>query len=472
MGQLHDRNGRRPFAPPGAFYAEGLPVERFLADVSSGVAAGLDIEDPGASRAWRLLAHAPYLVPFIDRARVFQQLISAARGRYRTNDHTSMADWFGGGGGSSDRQFISVRRGHVLEDAFGSLGDAATTPQQLRGRVRVSFINEFGVSEAGVDGGGLFKEFLEEVVKEGFNPSRLLFRATTDNRLYPNPHAERAVPGALRVLEFLGRMVGKALWEGILLELPLATFFLKTFRGAACDVDDLPTLDPILARNLLSLKTHPGDVNDLGLTFSVTDEVLGRPVEVDLVPGGRDMPVTSSNAALFVHKVADFKLNAQLKAPTTAFLKGFNALIPREWVQMFNDRELQELIGGAEGSSGLDLEDMKAHVQYAAGYAADHPVIKVFWEALSGMSPAEQADFLRFVTSCPRPPLLGFAYLEPPLSIQMAGGGEEHGSGPERLPTAATCINLLKLPPYRGGAHQMRDKLLYAIQSGAGFDLS
>ncbi len=41
----------------------------------------------------------------------------------------------------------------------------------------------------------------------------------------------------------------------------------------------------------------------------------------------------------------------------------------------------------------------------------------------------------------------------------------------ERLPTAATCMNLLKLPPYRT-PQQIRDKLLYAVQSGAGFELS
>jgi hypothetical protein len=41
----------------------------------------------------------------------------------------------------------------------------------------------------------------------------------------------------------------------------------------------------------------------------------------------------------------------------------------------------------------------------------------------------------------------------------------------ERLPTSATCMNLLKLPPY-GNEAAMRGKLLMAIESGAGFDLS
>jgi ubiquitin-protein ligase E3 C len=35
---------------------------------------------------------------------------------------------------------------------------------------------------------------------------------------------------------------------GILVELPLAPFFLKKFRGAYCDINDLPTLDPQLHR--------------------------------------------------------------------------------------------------------------------------------------------------------------------------------------------------------------------------------
>jgi ubiquitin-protein ligase E3 C len=41
----------------------------------------------------------------------------------------------------------------------------------------------------------------------------------------------------------------------------------------------------------------------------------------------------------------------------------------------------------------------------------------------------------------------------------------------ERLPTASTCINLLKLPPYKS-AGMIRDKLLYAVKNVAGFDLS
>lgn len=72
------------------------------------------------------------------------------------------------------------------------------------------------------DGGGLFKDFLEEVVRDGFSPQAGLFVSTAQNQLYPNPAALAAVDGASRLLAFLGRMLGKALYEGVLLELPLA----------------------------------------------------------------------------------------------------------------------------------------------------------------------------------------------------------------------------------------------------------
>jgi len=82
--------------------------------------------------------------------------------------------------------------------------------------------------------------------------------------------------------------------------------------------------------------------------------------------------------------------------------------------------------------------------------------------------------WLRPYASLPRatPPIRPFPcrYLEPQMCIQMAGSVLDDAAV-NRLPTAATCMNLLKLPPYRTTA-AMREKLLYAVGAGAGFDLS
>ncbi|PSC67747.1 E3 ubiquitin-ligase UPL6 [Micractinium conductrix] len=474
MGQLHDRNCRRSFAPAEAFQADALPADRFVAEVAAAAAAGTALADGasagggaegapgGGGRAWGLLSYAPFLVPFRDRARLFQAVVAAQRAAQWDQQVSAalMADF-----GMQGSRFHTIRRNQVLQDAFDQLGSAG---EALQGRVRIQFIDAHGLEEAGVDGGGLFKEFVEAVVREGFDPRLGLFQATTDNRLYPNPHAQLVMGNALRLIEFLGQVLGKAMYEGILVELPLAPFFLKQLRGAACDINDLPTLDPELYRNMVFLKRYEGDVAELGLSFTITDNVLGTTREVELAPRGSDTPVTAENRLAYIHRVADYRLNRQIRAPAAAFLRGLQTLIKPEWVRMFNEEELQMLISG--GQQGLDLADVRAHVQYAGGYHQEHPVIAALWEALASFTPAQQAAFLRFITSCPRPPLLGFKYLEPPLGIQMAGSMLDERAA-DRLPTAATCMNLLKLPPYRS-AQQVRDKLLYAIDSGAGFELS
>lgn len=75
--------------------------------------------------------------------------------------------------------------------------------------MRVQLKNAVGVSEAGVDGGGLSREFLSELLKTAFDPNRGFFRLTNDNQLYPNPHVTLLHPDFLKHYYFIGRILGK-----------------------------------------------------------------------------------------------------------------------------------------------------------------------------------------------------------------------------------------------------------------------
>ena len=62
-------------------------------------------------------------------------------------------------------------------------------------------------------------------------------------------------------------MLGKALYENMLVELPLASFFLSKLLGQQLvnvDIDHLDSLDPELYRNLLKLK----------VLFEVVEKIL------------------------------------------------------------------------------------------------------------------------------------------------------------------------------------------------------
>jgi hypothetical protein len=65
------------------------------------------------------------------------------------------------------------------------------------------------LDEAGVDGGGLFREFMNELLKSSFNPIRGLFKLTSDGYLYPNPNIAFIDENFGPHYYFLGRMLGK-----------------------------------------------------------------------------------------------------------------------------------------------------------------------------------------------------------------------------------------------------------------------
>jgi len=46
----------------------------------------------------------------------------------------------------------------------------------MQGIIRVKFFNDLGLDEAGIDQDGVFKEFLEEIIKKVFNPDMNLFK--------------------------------------------------------------------------------------------------------------------------------------------------------------------------------------------------------------------------------------------------------------------------------------------------------
>lgn len=60
------------------------------------------------------------------------------------------------------------------------------------------------------------------------------------------------------------------------------------------------------------MQHYDGDVRDLCLDFTVTEESLGKRHVIELKPGGKDACVTNENKLQYVHAMADYKLNRQV----------------------------------------------------------------------------------------------------------------------------------------------------------------
>lgn len=198
------------------------------------------------------------------------------------------------------------------------------------------------------------------------------------------------------------------------------------------------------------------------------EDISVQTVTRELKPGGSNIPVTNENRLIYISYVARHRLQTQQLQQTNAFLRGLGQIIQPSWLSMFNQAELQTLISG--DSSEIDVADLRRHTSYGGVYAIgddhqEHPTIQLFWEVMRDFSDADRRKVLKFVTSTPRAPLLGFDQLSPQFSIRDSSDDQE------RLPSTSTCVNLLKLPRY-SNPRTLREKLLYAINSGAGFDLS
>ncbi|KAH0529240.1 hypothetical protein TsFJ059_004010 [Trichoderma semiorbis] len=440
-----------------------------------------------------VLKHIPFVVPFETRVMIFRQFVNLDRIR-RGGNHVMLMAPVG-------RHHAKIRRGQLFEDAFEQfyqLGEGLKDP------IQITFVDQFDTPEAGIDGGGVTKEFLTSVTSEAFGNGAGglgMFTSSGKELLYPNPTAmdvlreslrkqgfsesdpewREAVSGLLRRYEFLGRIVGKCMYEGILVDLAFAGFFLlkwpspsrkeeNSYKGS---VNDLQDMDEELYRGLLHLKNYSGDVSALGLDFTITDQISapGDPVEIvtrKLVPGGDEMVVTNDNRLLYISYAARHRLVVQPAPQTTAFLRGLREIIRPSWLSMFNQSELQRLVGG--DSLAIDVDNLRQNTVYSGLYTIgddgeEHPTIKMFWNVMNGFTDAQRRDVLKYVTSTPRAPLLGFAQLNPKFAIR------DGSSDQERLPSASTCVNLLKLPIYKSES-TLRKKLLYAITAGAGFDLS
>jgi hypothetical protein len=124
--------------------------------------------------------------------------------------------------------------------------------------------------------------------------------------MYPSP-ASGAAHGSDHIVlfEFLGRVLGKALYEGITIHPQFAHFFLSFLRG---DYNyfhmlaDLSTMDSQLYNNIMFLKTYEGDAEDLCLTFTVAVDDFGGNKEIPLMPNGGNIPVTDSNKLRYIGK--------------------------------------------------------------------------------------------------------------------------------------------------------------------------
>lgn len=297
---------------------------------------------------------------------------------------------------------IKVRRSHIFEDSFAEI--QRQSPTDLKKRLMIKFDGEDGL-----DYGGLSREFFFLLSHEMFNPFYCLFEYSAHDNytLQINPHSG-INPEHLNYFKFIGRVVGLAIFHRRFLDAFFIGALYKMILGKMVVLADMEGVDADFHRSLQWMLDNDISGGILEQTFSTEDERFGVVTEEDLIPDGRNIEVTNENKKEYVDLMVRWRIEKRIAAQFEAFKEGFHELIPQDLINVFDERELELLIGGI---AEIDVDDWKKHTDYR-GYTEKDEVIQFFWQTIRSWDGEQKSRLLQFATGTSRIPVNGFKDLQ------------------------------------------------------------
>ncbi|XP_058154748.1 probable E3 ubiquitin-protein ligase HECTD2 [Dasypus novemcinctus] len=357
---------------------------------------------------------------------------------------------------------MKVRRTHLVSD---SLDELTRKRADLKKKLKVTF-----VGEAGLDMGGLTKEWFLLLIRQIFHPDYGMFTYHKDSHCHWFSSFKCDNYSEFRLV---GILMGLAVYNSITLDIrfppccykkllspPIVPSDQNTTVGI-CNVtiDDLCQIMPELAHGLSELLSYEGNVEeDFYSTFQVFQEEFGIIKSYNLKPGGDKITVTNQNRKEYVQLYIDFLLNKSIYKQFAAFYYGFHSVCASNALMLLRPEEVEILVCG---SPELDMHALQRSTQYD-GYAKTDLTIRYFWDVVLGFPLDLQKKLLHFTTGSDRVPVGGMADLNFKIS--------KNETSTNWLPVAHTCFNQLCLPPYKS-KKDLKQKLIIGISNAEGFGL-
>ncbi|XP_016396163.1 NEDD4-like E3 ubiquitin-protein ligase WWP1 [Sinocyclocheilus rhinocerous] len=351
---------------------------------------------------------------------------------------------------------ITVSRQTLFEDSFQQIMNFK--PYDLRRRLYIIFRGE-----EGLDYGGLAREWFFLLSHEVLNPMYCLFEYAGKSNycLQINP-ASTINPDHLSYFCFIGRFIAMALFHGKFIDTGFSLPFYKRMLNKKLILKDLESIDPEFYNSLIWIRDNNIEECGLEMYFSVDMEILGKITSHDLKEDGADVLVTEENKEEYIGLMAEWRFSRGVESQTKAFLDGFNEVVPLQWLQYFDEKELEVMLCGMQE---VDLQDWQRNTVYRH-YTRNSKQIIWFWQLVKEVDNEVRLRLMQFVTGTCRLPLGGFAELmgsNGPQKFCIEKVGKETW-----LPRSHTCFNRLDLPPYKS-YEQLKEKLLFAIEETEGF---
>eukprot|EP01061_Rhynchopus_euleeides_P004002 TRINITY_DN13327_c0_g1_i2.p2 TRINITY_DN13327_c0_g1~~TRINITY_DN13327_c0_g1_i2.p2 ORF type:complete len:284 (+),score=124.83 TRINITY_DN13327_c0_g1_i2:149-1000(+) len=271
-----------------------------------------------------------------------------------------------------------------------------------------------------------------------------------DCRFFVNPNVSGT--DELALLGTLGRLMGSCLRTGDILAMDLHPLFWKKLAYEPCQADD--HYDADFFRTLEIAKNSDlteEQFQHLMLVFAVPGhhESGRHPVMHDLVPGGRNVPVTLANRNEYARLASEFRLK-EGDLQIDVLRQGILEVVPNITLALLSGPELATRICGRPE---IDIEELRKNARYHENFPEEEAAD--LWAALRSFSLLDKQRFLRFVTGRPRMPL------HQSLQIRIERTANKYKK--DSLPMSHTCFNTLSLPRYTDAA-TLSAQLLMAIR--------
>jgi HECT-domain (ubiquitin-transferase) len=214
---------------------------------------------------------------------------------------------------------------------------------------------------------------------------------------------------------FIGRVMGKALFDGELIACHMVQSLYKHLLGWPITFSDLEMVDEEYYSSLKkSAEMHKNgdDISMLCFDFTATQEIMGEKRVIDLISDGANTEVTNENFPEYMEANLKYRMVDQVEPQLCELLLGFYDVIPEPLLTVFDFQELELLMCGLPE---IDLEDWKEHTEYTGrchDVGADNPACKWFWEVVSNFDQEMKARLLQFATGTSGVPSRGFAFLQ------------------------------------------------------------
>lgn len=191
-------------------------------------------------------------------------------------------------------------------------------------------------AEEGQDAGGLLREWYVIISREIFNPMYALFTISPGDRVtYMINQLSHCNSNHLFYFKFVGRVIGtytssnsyfafhsyahffflvaKAIYDNKLLECYFTRSFYKHILGKPVRYTDMESEDYSFYQGLAFLMENTVDELGYELTFSTEVQEFGVTEIRDLIPNGRNIPVTEVNKMEYIRLVCQMKMTGAIR---------------------------------------------------------------------------------------------------------------------------------------------------------------